>query len=125
MVQSEAWSVKGHGLASGLCDETYLLLPRHSPASCSTGLFGLQLQDGAEQLLRGDGEEADLSVGVQAVQVGALRWQHLFDIGMVALRPTAHARLDKIRQINQHTFLGHTEEKSPINSKHSWCVCGF
>lgn len=69
------------GRGKGAC----LFLAGHARARSRVTLFGLHLQDGSEQLLRGDGQEADLGVGVQAVQVGALGGQVLVNVLVVAL----------------------------------------
>lgn len=63
-----------------------LLLAGRSCACSRVGLFGLHFQDSAKQLLRRDCQEANLSIGVQAVQVGALGGQVLVDVFMVALK---------------------------------------
>lgn len=51
---------------------SHLVLPGDCGASGSAGLARLHLEHSAEQILRGGGEEADLSIGVEAVQVRAL-----------------------------------------------------
>lgn len=51
---------------------SHLVLPGDCGASGSAGLARLHLKHSAKQILRGGGEEADLSVGVEAVQVRAL-----------------------------------------------------
>lgn len=64
------------------CDRLhlYLLVPRARPALARCPVPGLHLQHGAEQLLRGLRQEADLSVGMQAVQVGRLGRERVVDV---------------------------------------------
>lgn len=70
---------------AGRGSDAHLLLTGDPGAGPRVCLLGLHLQDSAEQLLRGDRQEADLRVGVQAVQVGALGGQVLVDVFVVAL----------------------------------------
>jgi hypothetical protein len=63
----------------------YLLLPAHASCSCCSCILGLHLQYCTEQGLRRGGQELNLSVRVQAVQVGRLRGQAFVDVRMVAL----------------------------------------
>lgn len=70
---------------AGGIDRPYLFLSGHPRARSRVCLFGLHFQDCAEQLLRGDRQEANLRVGVQAVQVRTLGGKVLIDVLMVAL----------------------------------------
>ena len=58
----------------------YLLLPRDSASFATASVARLHLQHGAEQLLRRLAQEADLGVGVQAVQVGGLGGEAVVDV---------------------------------------------
>lgn len=69
----------------GQVGEPCLFLAGHPGTRSRVALFGLHLQDRAEQLLRGDRQKTDLCVGVQAIQVGTLGGQVLVDVLVVAL----------------------------------------
>lgn len=58
----------------------YLLVARRPAALARSPVPRLHLQHGAEKLLRGLREEANLSVGVKAVQVGRLGRKGVIDV---------------------------------------------
>ena len=63
----------------------HLLLTTDSSAGSRPAVPGLHLKHGSEEVLGQRGQELDLGVGVQAVQVGALGGQAFVDVGVVAL----------------------------------------
>lgn len=58
----------------------YLLLSRHSSSLTKPSVSGLHLQHGAEKLLWRLREDADLCVGMKAVQVRGLCRQHVINV---------------------------------------------
>ena len=64
---------------------SYLFLAGHARSASASGVPRLHLEHSAEEIFGGGGEELYLGVGVQPVQVGALRRQTLVYVCVVTL----------------------------------------
>lgn len=63
---------------------THLFLPGSTTPSSHRCIPRLHLKHCAEEVFRSGGEEANLSIGVETIEVGAL-WREVFiNVGMVA-----------------------------------------
>ena len=63
----------------------YLFFTAHAATTAASSVTRLQLQHGTEERLGVGGEELDLGIRMEAVEVGALRGQHLIDVRVVTL----------------------------------------
>lgn len=63
----------------------HLFLPGGTSACSSSGVSWLHLKHSAEHALRSGSQEANLSIGVEAVEIGALRREVLINISTVSL----------------------------------------
>ena len=63
---------------------TNLLLPGGATSSPRRCIPWLHLKYSAEEVFRGGGEEPNLSIGVESIEVGALWWEVLINVGVVA-----------------------------------------
>ena len=63
----------------------HLFFPGGTSACSSSGVSGLHLKHSAEHVLRGGSQKANLGIGMEAIEIGALRRKALINIGTVSL----------------------------------------
>lgn len=61
-----------------------LFLPGGATSSSCRCISWLHLKYSAEEVFRGGGEEPNLGIGMETIEVGALWWKVLINVGMVA-----------------------------------------